>query len=76
MGGGNREKVGLARQLVEESLSLDPGYASAVAGLANVYVLEVYVGGSKSPREALDRAEELAKRLFHRMTPMSMRMPS
>jgi adenylate cyclase len=62
LGSGNREKVALARQLVEESLSLDPNYTSAIAGLANVYVVEVYVGGSKSPRESLDRAEELAKK--------------
>ena len=30
MGSGNREKVALARQLVEESLSLDPNYTSAM----------------------------------------------
>jgi adenylate cyclase len=48
--------------LVEESLSLDPNYTSAVAALANINVVEVYVGGSKSPRESLDRAEELAKK--------------
>ena len=62
MQGGNREKVALARQLVEEALSLDPDYTSAVAALANINVVEVYVGGSKSPRESLDRAEELAKK--------------
>jgi adenylate cyclase len=62
--GGNREKVALARQLVEESLSLDPNYTSAYAALANVNVMEVYVGGSKSPKESLDRAEELAKKVI------------
>jgi adenylate cyclase len=58
----NKEKAALARPLVEESLALDPGYASAYAALANVNIMEVYVGASKSPRESLDRAEELAKK--------------
>jgi len=64
MGGGNREKVALARQSVEESLALDPQYASACAALAHVNIMEVYVGGSKSPRESLDRAEELARKVI------------
>ena len=58
----NKDKVALARPLVEESLALDPGHASAYAALANVNILEVYVGASKSPRDSLDRAEELAKK--------------
>jgi len=58
----NKEKTALIRQLVEESLTLDPGYAQAYAALANMNIVEVYVGASKSPRESLDRAEELAKK--------------
>jgi len=58
----NKDKVALARPLVEEALALDPGNASAYAALANVNIIEVYVGASKSPRESLDRAEELAKK--------------
>jgi adenylate cyclase len=58
----NKDKMALARPLVEESLALDPGYASAYAALASVNILEVYVGASKSPRESLDRAEELVKK--------------
>ena len=49
---------------MEEALSLDPHYTSAVVALANINVVEVYVGGSKSPRESLDRAEELAKKVI------------
>jgi adenylate cyclase len=64
MGGGTREKAALARQFVEESLSLDPNYTDAYAALANINIVEVYVGGSKSPRESLDRAEELAKKVI------------
>jgi adenylate cyclase len=58
----NKDKMALARPLVEEALALDPGNANAYAALAHVTVLEVYVGASKSPRESLDRAEELAKK--------------
>jgi adenylate cyclase len=58
----NKDKMALARPLVEEALALDPGNASAYATLAHVTILEVYVGASKSPRESLDRAEELAKK--------------
>ena len=58
----NKDKVALARPLVEEALALDPGNASAYAALANVNIIEVYVGASKAPRESLDRAEELAKK--------------
>jgi tetratricopeptide (TPR) repeat protein len=58
----NKDRMALARSLVEESLALDPGYAIAYAALAHVTVLEVYVGTSKSPKESLDRAEELAKK--------------
>jgi adenylate cyclase len=64
MGGGNREKAALARQFVEESLSLDPNYTDAYAALANINIVEVYVGGSKSPMDSLDRAEELAKKVI------------
>jgi adenylate cyclase len=58
----NKDKVALARPLAEEALALDPGYANAYAVLANVNIMEVFVGVSKSPRESLDRAEELAKK--------------
>ena len=58
----NKDKVALARPLVEEAVALDPGNASAYAALANVNIIEVYVGASKAPRESLDRAEELAKK--------------
>jgi len=58
----NKDKMALARPLVEEALALDPGNASAYAALAHVTILEVYVGASKSPRESLDRAEELANK--------------
>ena len=60
----NKEKMALARQSVEESLALDPHYASACAALSHVNIIEVYVGASKSSRESLDRAEELARKVI------------
>lgn len=47
---------------MEEALALDPENANAYAALAHVTILEVYVGASKSPKESLDRAEELVKK--------------
>jgi len=58
----NKDRLALGRQLAEESLALDPGYANTYALLAGASILEVYLGVSKSPRESLDRAEELAKK--------------
>jgi adenylate cyclase len=58
----NKGNVVLARQLVEESLALDPGFVSAYAHLSTMLVMEVWLGVSKSPKESLDRAEELAKK--------------
>jgi adenylate cyclase len=62
MNGMNKDKIALARPLVEEALALDPGNANVYAALAHVTILEVYLGASKSPRESLDRAEELVKK--------------
>ena len=58
----NKEKTALARKLVEEALDLDPNYPGAYAALSGITVLEVFLGVSKSPKESLDRAEELAKK--------------
>jgi len=60
--GCQQRQGGPCPPLAEESVALDPGYANAYAVLANVNIMEVFVGASKSPRESLDRAEELAKK--------------
>jgi len=61
---GTRESVALARQAMEESLALDPHYASAQVVLAHVNIMEVFLGASKSRAESLDRAEELTRKVI------------
>ena len=61
---GSRESMALARQSAEDSLRLDPQYASAQVALAHIDIMEVFLGASKSPRESLDRAEELTKKII------------
>jgi adenylate cyclase len=57
-----KEDNALARKLYEEATLLDPEYAFAYAGLASTYMLDVWVGTSKSPEESVGRAIELAER--------------
>ena len=59
----NRASMAQARQLAEEAIALDPEYARAYSRLAgcigNEFLLGVY---EKNPREALERAMELAQK--------------
>lgn len=57
-----KEDNALARKLNEEATLLDPEYAFAYAGLAATYMLDVWVGTSKSPEESIRRAIELGER--------------
>jgi adenylate cyclase len=56
----DKDKIVLSRRLAEEALALDPKFVNAYANLAFVNTLEVVFGVSKSPKDSLDRAEELA----------------
>jgi len=47
-----------AQHYFEHVLSLEPAYASAYAGLANVYFLQSFTG--HSPKEVMPKAEDLA----------------
>jgi adenylate cyclase len=58
----NKDTIVLARRLAEEALALDPKFVNAYSNLAFMIVLEVAFGVSKSPKDSLDRAEELAKK--------------
>ena len=58
----NKEANALARQLMEEAIALDPQYSNAYAMLSLSIFEEVVIGASKSPRESLERAVELAKK--------------
>jgi len=48
-----------ARQLLEESISLDSSYALAYCILGVTYILDIWLGSSKSPKESATRAIEL-----------------
>ncbi len=52
----------MARQRAEEAISLDPKYSSAHAILGKTYIGAVFFGWSASPKEALGRAFESAKK--------------
>ena len=52
----------LARQLVEEAIALDPKFAMPYSILAHCHIREVFFGWSKSRKESLDQALELAQK--------------
>jgi len=58
----NEEDNILARQILEEAITLDPNYALAYRFLAGTYHMEVWFGLSKSPKESLGKAIQLAKK--------------
>jgi adenylate cyclase len=51
-----------ARRLAEEAIKLDPDYAQAYRWLSGTYLIEVWLGSTKSPRESLKTAMELSKK--------------
>jgi len=52
----------LARQLAEEAIALDPGYAMAYLRLSATHLMDLLYGSTKSPRESLRLAEELVQK--------------
>jgi adenylate cyclase len=51
-----------ARQLYEEAIALDPGYAAVYAGLAFTHAADAIWGWSKDPRESGRKAYEMANK--------------
>ncbi len=58
----NKEENAKAQVLFEQALNLDPNYADAYFGLGRKNMLDIWLGASKSPRESLMKAIELAKK--------------
>lgn len=58
----NKESQARARQLAEEAIVLDPGYALAYSHLAAALGNEVALGVYDNPRKVLKRAYELAEK--------------
>jgi TolB-like protein/Tfp pilus assembly protein PilF len=55
----NREANVLARKMYEEATALDPGYAMAYLRLSATHIMDIHYGSSQSPKQSLERAEEL-----------------
>jgi len=51
-----------ARSLAEEAIALDPDYAQAYRWLSGTHLVDVWLGSTKSPRESLRKAVELAQK--------------
>ena len=51
-----------ARGLAEEAIKLDPDYAQAYRWLSGTHLIDVWLGSTKSPRESLRKAVELAQK--------------
>ena len=58
----NIESYALAEQLAEEAIALDPEYAWAYYLLGQAIQAQVFVGGSKSPKQALDESKDLLQK--------------
>ncbi len=58
----NKENNALAQRLVEETIALDPDYASAYALLGATQMIDVLLGSSKSPKDSIKKAIELSKK--------------
>ncbi len=62
MSKGNKENNALAQRLLEETIALDPDYASAYALLGAIQMMDVWLGSSKSPKDSIKKAIELSKK--------------
>jgi adenylate cyclase len=58
----NQESNTLARQLAKEAINLDPEYAYAYTILGKTYMLDVWLGTTRSPKQSIARAIKLAQR--------------
>jgi len=58
----NRDSNVLARKLTEEALLLDPNFADAIGLLSWIYLADVWLGLSKSPKESLSQAARIAEK--------------
>jgi len=56
----NREGNARSRQLAEEAIALEPGYAGALAMLALNHMMDLWFGFSQDPRESLALASRAA----------------
>ncbi len=55
---GDEASTARGRQLIEETIALDPQYAAAVMYMGSTYIQEFLLGASKSPKESLAQGIE------------------
>ena len=58
----NTDDNAVARQFFEEAIVLDPEYAAAYVDLAWTHLMDIHFGVSKSPKESVKRAAQLAQK--------------
>jgi len=58
----SKESNVIARQMAKEAIALDPDFPTAYTLLGSTYLLDVYLGSSKSAKESLEQAEELYRK--------------
>jgi len=58
----NSDSNALGKQLAEEAITLDPEYASAYYILSGAYVMDVFLGTSKSPKQSIGKAIKLSQK--------------
>jgi adenylate cyclase len=61
----NKQDNILARRIGEEAIALDSDYAAAYNLLGWTHFMEIILGSSKSPRESMTRAMELAQKAIN-----------
>jgi adenylate cyclase len=61
---GTPDDYVLARKLSEEAIALDPEYPSPYLTLAFTHILDAFLGTSKSPRESMGKAFNLAQKVL------------
>jgi adenylate cyclase len=52
----------MGKRLAEEAIALDPEFARGYYCLASTYMMDVWLGLSKSPKESIDKAIELTQK--------------
>jgi adenylate cyclase len=58
----NPESNALAKQLAEEAIALDPGYAWAYFILGRAHMVDVWLTSTKSPKDSIAKSRELAQK--------------
>jgi len=61
----NPDDTVIARQLFEEAIALDPDFSTAYVDLAWTHLYDIHLGVSKSPKESLGRAAQLAQKAIN-----------